>query len=49
VGKRGERIPKRQKCTVCDGKGGWWQTGNGQSFPKRKWITCWECKGEKYV
>lgn len=42
-------VPKKQKCSVCDGEGGWWKTGNGKGFSKRTWETCWRCKGSKYV
>lgn len=41
--------PKKQPCPTCNGEGGWWETGNGGKFKNRRWVTCWACKGSKYV
>lgn len=42
-------IPPKQKCSGCNGEGGYWEVGNGGSFKKRRWVTCSLCNGKKYV
>jgi hypothetical protein len=49
MGKKSRDAPRRRPCSVCKAEGGWWETGNGKKFGKRRWITCWGCKGNKYV
>jgi hypothetical protein len=38
--------PPKRPCPTCNGEGGWWDTGNGEKFKNRRWVTC---KGNKYV
>jgi DnaJ-class molecular chaperone len=44
-----EDPPPKRPCPTCNGEGGWWDTGNGEKFKNRRWVTCTTCKGNKYV